>query len=693
MKKSSAFDKWRLFAFLLALFLLTAACSSGGGQTEDPPPGDNDREQDDDRVPCTETSQCPSGHYCGYQGFCVPEDIPDGDSNAPAQIRILPDPVNFGEVDMEDTPEATVTVHNDGSLALHLQDANWLEPVADNPFSLVGYYQETVQPGQSYAFKIRLDTEYAGLGDTSAKLQIRNDSENAPEKTLDISAEVVLDAGTAEIGSQPSAEDGLVFDDHSLGMYPQQEQLLIGNKGDGASVVYLTAFEWESGGSQPFEAVPLTAFSQDEPAAIVAGEALTFTIHFDPDTEGSFGDNLILTYSTSDQASPRLYEIPVMGRSIRGALYMQLPQQGLNFGAVTVGESRSLDVQLVNGTSSDPITIRSIRTQDISLWNDEFKITPPEAGDPTVVQPTYGHEFTITFTPDPYEDYENGPIDFDTSLEVNTDYNNQTYYFPITASGLEGNEKPIAGIAKESHGSDILTDIEIEMGESITFYGNISKDPDNINAQLKYEWSLQKPTGSTAFLSPDPPVQSSETILFDKAGSYNVILVVEDELGARSDPKVVKIVVTSGSNTVRIELNFSDLTGLSDMDLIWIQPGGGMCNAEDAVCNLPTGQGSIMASGCGSASVCNTEQITQANALDGVYQIRAYFDESCPGTNFLDPTCRLFGEESAEFSIRIYVDGALHAQIQNERLSDEGDQKNWRIVRSSGVWGNPTPMD
>jgi len=667
-----------MIAIWSSLFII--ACGSGESETD----GDNDK------VYCELNTDCPSGTYCGDEGFCTSgvdgdidgDDVTDGDTEATNGIVFRMSPadgvIDFGEISLGSEPTATITIYNDGNKVLHLQDANFLEPLTDNPWSLVGYAQAAIQPNTSFDFEIKMDA--ASLGEYSGRLQIRNDSDNNKEPEVTLSGTVTAPAGDAKIESE---FDEIVFEDHELGTRPVFETVLIGNTGASNSTVYITRVYMESQTSDPFELTPADEISDINQIEISGHSSYGIPIWFKPQAAGDFSDKIVVEYYLSNDSNSAIMKVPVSGTSVIGSIL--LDPLKIDFGTVTKNQENTIDLKIINYNPNETITINSVRIFDVDNWQEVYSFTDQPAM--VELEPSKSHDFSITFSP-------KSEGDFSGELMISTDYNGMNYYYSITATGAGENQKPVARIAQRDHGPDIVGTITgLSPNTGMTFYGDISYDPDGDSALLTYKWHLQSPTNSLAQITPDDTA-SSVAVLLDKAGNYTLTLVVTDELGAVSTPKIVQMEVEAESTSIRIEATYTGISGDSDVDLSWIMPQGNMCNETTAAgqyCRTAEGEGQIIINACGAASICKTETITHANAPDGKYQIRVTFDEDCPDSLGVGCPGGLFSE-NADVNIQIYVDGAPF-QTLSTSLGDAGDNKTWEIRQISGEWQPPTSVD
>jgi hypothetical protein len=664
--------------FALCLFAVGLATACGSGETSGT---DGDVIVDGDgAITCVLPEDCPVGMFCSFDGICmdsVDGDVSDGDFEQTRVLRSVPEEtVDFGDIEVGSKPEINVTLFNDGNSVLHLFDANWLAPLVDNPFVLSNYMEASIQPGQSYTFSIRFEPKE--LGEVAGLLRINNDSTNQPELELNIAAKSVQPAGNAEIGSSPEAVE---FEDQALGRLAAQVSLRIGNMGDGASQIILTSVSLLSGSGGPFTLTSDNDPSEEEPVVIAAGQSAQFRVFFAPIQVGEFTDTVTVEYHTSSDDLMQVFDIPVSGKAVNGVIVLQ--PSNIDFGAVTLGSPVSQDLRIINNNPDETITISSvqIRMPDGSNWRAIYSFTDPPAQ--LALAPAARHDFSLEFTP-------LNEIDYSAELVVTTNYQGQTYYFPITASGSAANKKPIARIAQRANGPDINLPIDLPTGSPLQFFGDISYDPDGDSEQLTYEWFLQKPASSVASLAPNASSPVVNTLL-DVAGAYMLTLVVTDEQGLESDPKSVIVNADAGVSSVMVEAIFNGISGESDVDLTWITPIGTSCNesnvAANGYCQVPQGYGSARFEGCSQASVCTTERVTHVNAPDGNYQIRILFDEDC--SKSWPEDCLLWGSEDAEVDIIISVDGQQLYRIDNERLTEQGDQSTWNLRRQGGIWQEP----
>lgn len=661
-------------ATFLFLSFFTFACGSGEDSTDG----------DDDKILCEYSTECPTGYYCGAEGYCVTgtdgdvDQVVDGDTEVVSGIifRMVPaDSVDFGDVSVGGSPAVDIIVYNDGNQVLHLQDANFLEPVTDNPWSLVGYAQAAIQPGSSFSFKLKFNA--SELGEYSGKLQIRNDSDNNAEAELILSGKVVAPMGDAEIATE---HEEIAFEDHEIGVPTVYETVLIGNTGALNSTVYITGISMQSGTDIPFELELDDDISEDAPVAVLGSSSYKGArLWFRPNALGEFSDNIVIKYYLSNDSNSATLELPVSGKAVIGSILID-PLQ-IDFGTLTKNQEKTIPVSIVNHNPDSNVTVQTVRINNVDSWSDIYEFTDKPGG--VELEPSKSVEFSLTFNP-----ITEG--DFSGELAVATDDNGKTYYFPIYAEAVAENQKPIARVSLSSHGPEIVRDVEgIPKESGVSLYGDISYDPDGDSGNMTFAWSLQKPTGSTASIS-DSTVNNIAVVL-DKAGDYFFTLVVTDEDGTKSDPKIVKVVVEPDITSIKIEASYSGISHNSDVDLSWTTSTS-ICSEDTAssgYCQSVEGGGSIRINACGSAEQCTTETVTHINAPAGDYGFGVRFDEDCPGNNILVPTCTGgLGTQSASVTIRIFVDGDLFQSVSTT-LSDKGDSYNCTIKQAGGDWYPP----
>lgn len=644
-------------------------------------------------VLCETNGDCPGGQTCDTTNGVCKAPLADGDNaeteaevevQETRKIRVAPSlALDFGDSQLSATPEITVTLYNDGNSPLHLKELAWVEPQTNNPFSAPDYSAATIQGGQKFDFHVRL--EALGLGAVNGKLSIPNDSDNIPELSFTVKANVLQDVGTAVIGISPEA---VVFQDQKVGALAQQVRFRIGNQGGGDSKIILSDMAMGSGLNTPFyvayevDGTPYTKIPQSSPIFIGAKSSQLFIAYFDPDTAGQASDKVVFSYHTDKDANAVDVEVPVSGKAVAGDV-LCFPSP-IDFAAVTGGSAKTISVRLINGaaTSYSISALQAgVKAEERSLFTLALK--SPSTSFPVTVAPGAAVDFDLTYKA------PSTPKDLDTVLQVTTSLGGAPYHFPIKATGLAMNQKPVARIALIDHGADIKTAINLAQGDSLQLYGNISYDPDGDSSKLTYKWTVQQPGGGMSSYLPSD-TSKNVSIGFDVGGSYTIMLVVKDELGAESDPKMIPVTVSSSLSTIRVEMVTSGISGASDADLSWVVPTGQKCNettAPSGTCLLPSGVGNVSVSACGSASQCTTEMITHTGATNGDYEIRVKFDQNCPDTTYKCPLG--FGVETLTFDLKVMVNGSQLATFNGLTIADKDVERTWTLSLNNGVWTVP----
>ena len=294
-------------------------------------------------------------------------------------------------------------------------------------------------------------------------------------------------------------------------------------------------------------------------------ESTDLEIVFKPDGDGARTATLIIT--SSDLQAPEV-QIPIKATANGPALCID-PDTGLDFGTVTVGQTRDLTLTLKNcGLASYQIKTLSLTngnpaTEAFVIGNTGLPQLPLqfEPGQQIVIPVTYRPQH-VDATGDP------GDTGFFT---IETTYQRGTR--PVMGRGGSpgcGGGQPIGVIKVANAGVpfDPATG-SIKPLDTATLDGSASTIPPNVS--VSYHWRLvsQPPNGTSSLKTTPNPIKP--TLYMELAGDYVVELVVSTEYGCQSPPVQVTIHCVPKSK-VHVQLSWPQSFG--DVDLHYIGPGG-----------------------------------------------------------------------------------------------------------------------
>ncbi len=650
---------------LFVLPLLLVACNGGGGDSDT-------TDDDDDTIIPTDGDT---------------DDDDDDDQTPSRTLRVEPSPLDFGNVTIGETATKTLTLYNEGTEALTLSGVllNDTYFALDTPITSA----VDIAVGSSYALTFSFTPN--NQEPKSATVVIQNNSLNASRQEVTLTGVGVPPAALASIGSDKASVE---FGEIPVGSIPPAVRVRVSNNGETGSVLYITSIRiLNDGEGNPFTMELDNVPSEEAPIEIERIDpgtgstvSIPITLHFSPTALGEYTDSIVVDYYTSTEELIQDYEIPLTGTATWGAL--SVTPFPINFGEVPVNETGEISIRLRNETANDSVTISMINL-DLDNWEDIFEFT----GETNNITLPAGqsHDLTLSFTPDESDSIL-------TYLIIRTNVSQQTTLrFPVLAVGSDANIPPVARAAQEAHGADINDTMTVSVGSSLTLYGDISYDVEDHANPLTYAWSLTKPGNSSAGFIPD--AQSAiVTLGLDVAGFYMVTLVVTDEEGADSLPKIITINVEGADQMVMYDMHYTGATGSTNVNLSLTLPNGTQCNetiAAGGICAVPDGQGAIMIQATGAAQFGTNEVITHAAPANGTFQFAVKLIESCPGTPIVGIDCPFgLGLESPGVTINMYIDDmTTPAHTVTTTLEDEGDEVRWRTTNSSGSWSEPTLVE
>ena len=273
-----------------------------------------------------------------------------GATASAASISISPLTLSFGTVAIGQTGDATLAVENKGSAPLAVSSI-----VASDPqFTLVSpTLPFSVAPAASQVVKVRFGPSAAGA--FAATLTITS---NAPSIAVPLTGTgAAAPAGRPAIGITPSSLD---FGSVPVGQ-AKDLTATIANTGNGALHVKMVLSP-----NAMFRVV-----APAPPFTVAPGASVTATIRFAPTAAGSQLDDILFG---SDDPANSAAALHVRGTSVSstgGAPEVALSATSLDYGMVTVGQSKDLTV-IVRNSGAAPLVVASVLSGD-----PQFELVPP----------------------------------------------------------------------------------------------------------------------------------------------------------------------------------------------------------------------------------------------------------------------------------------------------------------------------
>jgi len=491
-----------------------------------------------------------------------------------AAIEVDPGAIAFGAVALGDSRQLPVKVRNTGSgllsiarIAFEGSDQILVSGILNRDCA-GGVRRDTsasLSAGECASFAVAYAPTAAGRA--AGRIRIDSDDADRPAVFVDVggeatvgSIEVCLLADDGSVGScstettVPTLDFGAVAPSSTT-----PRKLRVRNTGAGQ---LLFAEQRLGNGSA-------TDFSLlNKLGNLGAGASATLDVQFAPRSNGTKRGDVL--FVTNDPRRPEL-SVPLLG-AVAGWRLCVVPEEGLDFGLVPIGQTRSLPVALQNCGNVD-LKLTSLALLPFAPTTTEFTA----AGMPALpLTMAAGAEVKLDVAYAPrVERVDTASIDY--SVDVSEPQLPVKDSIPIRGQGAPPvctGTRPTA-VIRTYRGNGSQFDpaaVAIEPLETVTLDGAASTFP---AGSPQYAWRLvsQPPNGNQQIRGTGP----RPTLWMELAGEYVVELVVRDA-ACQSTAATVKIrVVPNGA--LHVQLTWSQSYG--DVDLHYVGPGGKMFQALD----------------------------------------------------------------------------------------------------------------
>ena len=381
--------------------------------------------------------------------------------------------------------------------------------------------------------------------------------------------------------------------------YTATERIVLQNAGASDLTVESVTITSDDGGvfSVEFEA---TVIEQDT--------RIEIPVSFAPELYEDFTGSLEII--SDDPESPSTF-VPLTGSGVDGPVPELVADPGsLDFGLVEIGSTGQLQLDLVNEGGGD-VTIETATLDGSSA----FSLSSDLTGD-TIS----GNSFQTVVAQ--YKPTDDGGDNATLTLVTNDPRNPELTVFMLGNGGGDF-QYPDAEI--DCPGS-------VSPPTAVSLDGRASVDPMNPDGELTYEWTvLATPDGSSTTDVIDPG-KAFTSLFADLAGSWTVQLIVENEVGLRSEPDVCQFDAIPPKN-LHVELIWD--TGDSDMDLHLVQGGSSLFQlpGDCTYCNKnPAWEGGDPILALDDRTGYGPENINIDAPADGDYDVWVhYFDDKGGG--------------------------------------------------------------
>ena len=294
----------------------------------------------------------------------------------PSQIDVSPAGLDFGDVNVGSSANATLTIRNTGAgsltvNSLNIDSARFAVTSPSAPF--------TVAPGGQQTVTVRFQPATAGR--VTAAVLIGSDD---PVNTTETIPVVGNGVGGSSAGSLSVSTASLAFGSVSVGESAELSLTLSNGGGADLTVNAITS-------SDPQFSTVFAGSPSGTPFTLGAGSQLTISVRFQPSSPGTH--NATLSVSSSDSASP-IVNISLTGEGAGGgggAPSITLNSHSVTYGGVSVGRTNELTLIVTNG-GGGPLTVESITSSD-----PQFLAASPET--PFAVPVGGQQNVKIHFTP------------------------------------------------------------------------------------------------------------------------------------------------------------------------------------------------------------------------------------------------------------------------------------------------------
>jgi len=313
---------------------------------------------------------------------------------------INPSIVNFGSVQIGTSVSQSVLLNNTGNENLTISQAT----VSGTGLSVSGLNMPlTLAPGQSASLTTTFAPQSSGSISGSVSLECSRTHRRRPSSWYEVRAALT---GTGTNPSQLTANpNSLNFANVQVGSSQSQSATLTNSGGSSLTVSQDTL----TGSS--FTLTGLTL-----PLALGAGQSVTFSVVFAPQSAGTFSGSIAFT---SDGSNPTL-NLPLSGTGVTQGTLTSNPTS-LAFGNVQVGNNTSLSETLTNtGVSSLTISAAAASGSGFSLNGLSLPLTL------TASQST---SFTVLFSPT-----ASGAASG--SVSITSNGSNPTLSIPLSGTGV-----------------------------------------------------------------------------------------------------------------------------------------------------------------------------------------------------------------------------------------------------------------
>lgn len=393
------------------------------------------------------------------------------------------------------------------------------------------------------------------------------DDESADNDAWDVDSSQDDDThGTLSVSTEKLRFEATPTDEFSV------ESLTVDNSGDDS--LHIEGIEISSG-------TDYFTVADADSVTLEPGESTTVEIEFSPSAEGSATG---IAEITSDDPDAEALEVSLAGFGGEPCLEVVTGSE-MNFGAVTVGETLTRMISVVNCSPATAVELDDVAIYDDSDGSFSLSDDDPTGTDPGVLDPGETAHFAVEF-------FSGDEGEAQGHLEIETDIPGRTVDIELIAQGTA--QDCVSVEASASVSGESFGDTVDAHNQDIVDLSAGADDADD-NTSLEYHWKLlERPPGSTAeLIESNPP--SQQQLMIDIVGHYLVELSAVDENGVACCGSELLQINAVPDGDVHIQLtwvapeveaeggvNPTQQRG-TDLDLHYVRPGGQWGDPLDSV--------------------------------------------------------------------------------------------------------------
>ncbi|WP_164856055.1 choice-of-anchor D domain-containing protein [Lujinxingia sediminis] len=477
---------------------------------------------------------------------CGEDSISSGD---PAAFSLNPNPISFQQIALGEESAETIVIGNSGDGPLRITS---IEILQSGSASIDAFYPGNkwpegtleVAPNSEYDFQLIYRPEqpitYGGI----LRL-VTNDTSVGNQGTVDVN--IRTQGLNPEIFSPPTIsfprvpagqEEWKLAQVANIGQAP----LLIDDIVMGGNSEFRVSFPGARDGDGVLP--PPEQDTTDFPSELAPDESFEMRVWFNPATDDPTTGEITIY---SNDPSRGEFRINLNGNS-GSACIAVTDEDGIDFNIASLDRATNRTITISNCSPGSALNVSEISLNDDG--GGTFSLRPESLPElPITLLPRESSNFVLTYTPTEVSTHE-GELRI-----LSDDPAKSVLEIPLMGQGSDS-VCPIAVATATIQGSNrYQTELAASPLETIQLNGSDSSDPDGTN--ITYEWSvISRPVGSLSQLQPST-ANAQPTLWLDIAGTYEVELVVYDELGMASCESAIVRINAVPEDDVHIQLTWT----------------------------------------------------------------------------------------------------------------------------------------